>query len=214
MMKRILLFTVLLFPCLCRGEVVDVETGNGVNGVNVEWGVAGAVNVNIPGDWTTTDTGQEINLSYGGAIGGVCNVGWKSGWFVEPGVMIGYDNIKLGLMPEGKTALRRWNLSGLVTAGHRFSVAGSFHLSPLMAAEVACYFSTSSTTRTPEPIDWRPVNASCGIGVGLSDGNMAINIIGYFGLVKMSPRQDIMPHCKSLYSNKVVVSYRYYFTAL
>lgn len=210
-MKQILLFIVLLFPCLCRGEVADVKTGNGVN---VEWGVAGAVNVNIPGDWTTTDTGQEINLSYGGAAGSVCNVEWKSGWFVEPGVMIGYDNIKLGLMPEGKTVLRRWNLSGLVTAGHRFSIADSFHLSPLVAAEVSYYFSTSSSTRTPEPIEWRPVNVSCGIGVGLSDGNMAINIIGYFGLVKMSLRHDIMPHCKSLYSNKVVVSYHYYFTAL
>lgn len=209
-MRYIFLYIVLLFPLGGLGQGRDVEQ---VRKPLVRWGAKASINLNIPGDWTSTD--GDIKLGYGGEIGGLIRINRPSNFFIESGIALDYDNLKLDMVSEHDLELSRWSVSAPVTAGYAFNVTDGFDMAPLLGMDISYMLSdklsgSHTQSHSGGGHSWNPVNISWGIGVEFIRNNMSVCIMGHFGLLNMTKKNSVY-HQKSLYANKTSISFKYFF---
>lgn len=208
-MRYILFYILLLLPFAGKAwESDDIQTGR-----MVRWGVKPSFNINIPGGWTSKD----VTISYGGGIGGVCNISWPSNWYFEPGVSFDVDGMKLKTGDEvgSEMSLTRCSLSTSLTGGYLFEIDDLLNIAPLAGVEFS-YFFSNHASNVPDGLAndmddvWKPVNLSCGVGFDIVRDNISIGVMGYFGLIDMKKR-NCPVSSSELFANRVKVSVKYYF---
>lgn len=205
-MRYILFYILLLFP------FVGKAWERGVGGV-VRWGVKPSFNINIPGGWTSND----VTISYGGGLGGVCNISWLTNWYLEPGISFDVNDLKLNTSDEigGEISLTRCSVSASLTGGYLLEITDLLNISPLVGVEFSYFFSNHTSDVPDNPADdmdgvFKPVNFSCGVGCDIVRDNISVSIMGYFGLIDMKKRKSPVSYSE-LFDNRVKVSVKYYF---
>ena len=189
---------------------------NDKSGIGVEWGVTAAFDINIPGDWKSTDTSTEVNLGFGDQARGVVNLCWKQGWRFEAGLTAGYDRLEFSYLPEVKEriSLDRWSLNIPVTARYMFEATEEMKIGPVVGFNFS-YFSPMMfrlimiLKNSVESKIWNRFNAAWGFGAGLQFDMYAVDIIGWFGMVDMIKKNhfNLSTPC---YPNVVRISVKYF----
>lgn len=199
-MRRLLFCIVFLFPLLCYGQ----ENGPGLN---IKWGVQSSFDINMPGNWTSFSK-SHINMSYGGSVGGLMNFSWPSAWYVESGVSLNFDDLKLSEDAEWS----RFSMSLPIVAGHKFDVMDRLIIAPLAGCELSCGLADHRfKTHNDLPdgnYELNRFNVAWGIGFEIFRDNFAIGVMSYLGLLEMSKPKY---RGSTYYDNKSKVSLKYYF---
>ncbi|MDE6027661.1 MAG: PorT family protein [Muribaculaceae bacterium] len=208
----------LILPSLLSlsAHAKDSIPTNDKSGIRVEWGVAAAFDINIPGDWRSTDTSTEVNLGFGGQAGGVVNLCWKQGWRFEAGLTAGYDRLEFSYLPEVKEriSLDRWSLNVPVTTRYMFEATEEMRIGPVAGFNFSYFFSDDVSANydikdSVESNIWNRSNAAWGFGAGLQFDRYAVDITGWFGMVDMIKKNhfNLSSPC---YPNVVRISVKYF----
>lgn len=209
-MKNILIYIMLLMPFLSYGqEQADVSDSR----LQIRYGIAGAFTLNLPGNWMSTNNKKEISISYGGAIGAVCNATWKSNWFAETGLLIGYDNLKVPdiVVENKKLEINRWTAYIPIEGGYYFDLTETLKIAPVLGIKTSCSFGNHVRHINPnDKIKCNPLNIAWGIGVNLlTDQKFAVQTIAYMGLVNIL-KHNSPYYTEDVYVNSVHISIKYY----
>lgn len=172
----------------------------------IRWGLAPSFHINIPGDWKSTKSANN-SYGYGGGVGLLCNLRNGHDFFVEAGISINCDELKLYAIDKEteEQNLTRWCASIPLTCGYQFCIGDELNISPLIGFDLS--YSLSGKYRR-EDLCVKPFNLSGGIGVGLQRDLISIDLMGYFGLLKTI---DIGNSAQKN-DNKVCITVKYLFT--
>ena len=174
------------------------------------------MDLNIPGNWKSTEKIQEDNIGVGLQVGGMVGFQFLSGWLIEPSIHVGYDQFKLfsrsyeGLNPK----LNRWSVNAAFNGGFLFDITDEMKIGPIGGIALSYYYSTHTNIRDydsniPNFKWWNSFNLSWGIGSEIEFDRYGVSIIGYFGTKNMIKNNifDIPMPC---YPNQVRISMKYY----
>lgn len=179
------------------------------------WGLTAEFDLNIPGDWRSTDTSQETLVGYGGRIGGGMALRWPKGWQLETALTVGYDRLPLPTYPHQTfTAdLDRWSLSIPITAGYIFDATEEMGIGPVAGVDFSWSFADrlhSSTTfpTSGDPL-WNPFSICWGFGCAMRFKQYEVTVTGWFGTIDIIRRNPLSlpPHC---YPNNVRIGLKYF----
>lgn len=196
----------LAYPTIIRAE----DSNTIKKDSRISWAVMPQFNLNLPGNWKTLKSAEEIKINYGGGIGVSGRIQLKSDWLIESGVSICYDNLQItsSKLSQHPFQISRWSIPVSISLGHSFKIDDGRELVPLAGFEASYSFSNKINEISDIYVyKWNCFNISWGIGCGLlfSD-RYEIDVIGYFGLV------NIIRHSKiDITDNKIRMSFKYYF---
>ena len=186
-------------------------------------GVKGSFDLNIPGKWTSIDPDavNEDNFGYGGAAGVVYRVMRDRHWFLEPGLMLSYNDFGIDLLADGYVASARISKYDIViplTIGYQFGLFDDKRMNVMTGFEgTVCMggsiskpvYDTDYSLYGSDGI-WRRGDLKWGFGAGFVFDNVEINVMAYLGLVNQLKRPDIATS-RVINENTVRVSLTYYY---
>lgn len=155
-------------------------------------GVKGSFDLNIPGKWTSIDPDavNEDNFGYGGAAGVVYRVMRDRHWFLEPGLMLSYNDFGIDLLADGYVASARISKYDIViplTIGYQFGLFDDKRMNVMTGFEgTVCMggsiskpvYDTDYSLYGSDGI-WRRGDLKCGFGAGFVFDNVEINVMAY-----------------------------------
>ena len=202
----LLMAILLVYPITIRAEVTNTIKKDS----RISWAVMPQFNINLPGNWKTLKSSEEIIMNYGGGIGVSGRMQLKSDWLIESGVSICYDILQISSskLSQHTLQLSKWSIPISISLGHSFKIDEGRDLVPLVGFEASYSFSNKNKESSDMNVyEWNCFNISWGIGCGLClSDRYEIDVIGYFGLVNIIRFSKI-----DLTDNKIRMSFKYYF---
>ena len=204
-------FALLGICCSLATLTANAESTSPETTPRSRWAVEVQYDLNMPGDWRTTDRNQNLLLSSGVGVGAACNVNLSQGWFIEPGALIAYDTFKFG-DNDDRLRLMQLSLRIPIKAGYEFNAWDEFRILPHIAVEGAYHlYNKAKFNPVIGSPKWNRFDTLWGIGVGFRYESYGVDLTGYFGLIdKLSNASHYQPQYKQ-YSNKVAITAKYYF---
>ena len=203
-MRGLIVYILSLLSLTVNGQSVPQK-------MQIKWGVCATFNISAPGDWTTINPEAEVQLGYGGGIGGELRMFWPSNWLIVSSAILNSDNLKINQIRDCKIDLTRLSVSVRETAGHSFNIRDNLKIAPLVGIEFSYILSNSADNEfSKKDFMWSPVNVSWGFGAEFILGSITVATMGYYGLINILRRSSLC-YSKSLYDNKACVSVKYYF---
>ncbi len=186
-------------------------------------GVKGAFDLNLPGKWTSTDPDavNEDNFGYGGAAGVVYRVMRDRHWFLEPGLLLSYNDFGIDLQADSYVASARISKFDIIiplTIGYQFGLFDDKRMNVMTGFEGTVCLGGSITKPTDEMSYslfgtdgiWRRGDLKWGFGAGFVFDNVEINVMSYLGLINQLKRSDIST-ARVINENTVRISLTYYY---
>ena len=211
----LIILSLMSFASFAAQDLQPVPEGCVMN-----WGVTAAFDINIP----TTDSSREdfdycdVPIEYGGAAGAVLRFSWPRGWFVEPGVNVGYDYTSFDPAEIGnpRVGFGRWRVAVPVTGGYIFNINDDFGIGPVAGVELICNLK-SGTVGLPSTVHysssslWRPVNFAFMVGFEINMGHWAATTQAHIGVVPYYKGAPDVIYRQAPITAQVSVEAKYYF---
>ncbi len=224
-MRRII-FSWLFIVLVSAVYAEDLVTNNPDN--RAFWGVRGSFDINIPGDWNTSN-GNNVKIfrnGYGASIGVVYNVPIVANLFFEPGVSMyydtyKYDNLRVAVDEQYgdivDATVKKFGFRMPLHLGYRFDIWENGGISLLTGPQISYGIVGKISCKEFEKegfptdlygkeYDRRRLDVQWGVGVGFNIGNYYVSTVGYFGLVDLIKGEGI-----SFHENLCAVSFGYNF---
>lgn len=205
-MRRLVMALLVAFPLFMLAEVPDDSLKSSRN----SWYLLTQLNLNIPGNWKSLHSSDEISMSYGGGIGIGHRIHLKYDIIIDANLSICYDKLNTSsfFIHSSDSYLKRWTVPLSFSAGYPFELMDDIKIIPFASVETTyCFSNKANIDNKPSKYCYNDFNISWGIGCGLClYDKFGIDFLGYFGLANLT-NQSIT----NIYDNKVRMSFKYFF---
>lgn len=189
-MRKLFILIVMWLPMAMAAQM------NERDGLRLQWGASVALDINVPGSWTSGHGSG--NIQPGFSVGGEMRLLWPKGWLFETGVNVGFGHNVIDPKVKGASSVvvDRWRVGVPVTGGYKFALKSGLGLAPLVGLEYNYYFATGTAglSGVSSADLWRPCNLDWCVGAALMiDDIFEVDVKGNFGMFRANrPRYDVL----------------------
>ncbi len=207
-MKRFLILIAVVLPMIARAQEMNDEKN-----LVMKWGVSASIGMDVYN--ASSQPGHSLNIGLGCSMGVHYRAQWRKGWFVEPGVTVGYDHYNLhpALREDPTLKLDRWHLGVPVMGGYRFRNG----LAPLIGVEYDWYFSTTTsgqegTPRYSSSQLWKPSGVAAFAGLGFESDFGEVAMLFHSNVMRANKREHLITAERNIIPMQVTLTAKFFFS--